>query len=90
MTSLGHGTGQDMSRRPPGGSNVTPSDIGTVRHAYVMDSGGVFRPGMFLEWRATGNGGWEGLVIYPERWPTGWATVQAWMPRDRISFPEVG
>ncbi len=59
-----------------------------VRHCWVsgaVDVDGVTRPGMLVEWRR-GAGGWEGLVVRPERRAPGvWVLVQQWVPARLLS-----
>lgn len=41
------------------------------------------RPGLLMEWRQ-GDGGWEGRVVFPDRTPTGWGSVEAWVPANQL------
>ena len=86
MAELGHGTGQDMTRRPPGGSNITPSDVGPVKHTWVLQPDGTRLPGLLWQWRQTEGGSWEGYVVCPDpARPGGTAIMQGWLPAERLA-----
>lgn len=83
MSDLGHGTNQDMTRRPPGGSNIAPSDVGPVKHVWVKQEDGSRLPGLLWQWRK-GEAGWEGLVVCPDPTRGGQAIMQGWLPAERL------
>ena len=59
-----------------------------VRHCFVTApaDGGGGRPGLLLEWRKTGAGGWEGRVVYAaELRPGQWATVEEWLAAELLT-----
>ena len=59
-----------------------------VRHCFVTApaDGGSGRPGLLLEWRRAGGGGWEGRVVYAaELRPGQWATVEEWLASELLT-----
>lgn len=60
-----------------------------MRHVWVADAAdraGVKRPGLLVEWRRTGSGGWEALVLYAAQLRPGqWAVVQEWVGEGLLS-----
>ena len=61
-----------------------------VKHCWVTGpvDGGRPRPGLLMEWRRTGTGGWEGRVVYAaELRPGRWAAVEEWVAADLLLAP---
>jgi hypothetical protein len=43
------------------------------------------RPGLLLEWRKMGSGGWEGRLVYAAELRAGvWAAVHEWLPATLV------
>lgn len=84
--------GRDADRSPggPGGSVGGPA--GGARHCWVLDpvdTLGVRRPGLLLEWRRGTRPGrenaWEGRVVYVVQLRAhGWQMVEEWLPAERL------
>lgn len=79
----GYGSsGPSLGERVDGGTApgpVTPPSVSPARHCTVEGE-----PSLLVEWCRTERG-WEGRVI-SVLWldAVGWATVERWLPADRI------
>ena len=59
-----------------------------ARHCWVLDPADgrhVRRPGLLVEWRQGGPGGWEGRVVYAAQLRPGeWMTLEEWVPATLV------
>jgi hypothetical protein len=89
------GSGVPLAQRVRAGQ-TSPDPVGPdateacpARHCWVadaVDGRGVKRPGLLVEWRATGGRGWEGRVVYPALLrPSGWVLVEEWVPAELLT-----
>lgn len=70
---------------------VTPDQAATYRqvdpqHVHVIhpDAADGHVPGLLLEWRRPGGGGWEARVVYAELVDGTWVTCGGWLPAERV------
>jgi hypothetical protein len=87
------GLGMPMSQRvaaAPATTSALPAPVEEcpARHCWVLDPADglhVRRPGLLVEWRQGGPGGWEGRVVYAAQLRPGeWMTLEEWVPATLV------
>lgn len=82
------GRGLPMSERVALRSAHSATTICPGRHCWVADPAdrsAEKRPGLLVEWRRDGYGGWQGRVVYLAELRAGrWALVEEWVDESLL------
>lgn len=82
-TSAGAGYGPGPEAADSSQGPVPPVPPKTVKHCWVREAE-MRLPGLLLEWRRDGDGGWDGRVVRPVRGASCWLVLEDWVPADRL------